>query len=189
MFFNDHHYLFSGIVSGIVLSIGTSVSRNVQADQAWEERIREAQVQKKRNDPNDTRNELDLRAELAEMSPSMYGPEAQARRRRQREDEDLEYDDDDDDVMSAEEIREFETAYGIEYDPFYDQGYDEDELPNSKDFSTDPYFGDRVYDDGETFFLNDGKYYRKGSKPRKVKLLTWGNKKNNKSSGGRNKRP
>ena len=170
-FFSDHYFMLNGIVTGIILSVGTSVNRNVQADQAWEARIKEAQV-KARQAQGDglTVSELDLRAELAEMSPSMYGPEAMDRRRRKKQNEDDDLNDEDE--LSPEEILEFEKMYGVKYDPYYDQAYYEDELPIDMDFSVDSYFGDRVYENGETFFKDGEKYYRKGSKPR-LKFFSW----------------
>lgn len=179
-FIADHYFMLNGIAAGVILSIGTSVNRNVQADQAWEERIKDSQVQRASATNNaEGLTELDLRAEIAENSPSMYGPEAIERRKRRRnananarDNDDDEYDDEEEDELSPEEILEFEKMYGVKYDPYFDQAYFEDELPNNMEFSVDSYFGDRVYENGEVFFKDGDKYYRKGSKPR-MKFFSW----------------
>jgi len=175
----DNYFMLNGIAAGIILSIGTSVSRNVQADQAWEERIKTAQARQMAESGNtDGLTELDLRAQIAENSSSMYGPEAMERRERQTRERKDDFDVDDeeeDDELSPEEVLEFEKMYGVKYDPYYDQAYYEDELPNDMEFSVDSYFGDRIYENGETFFKDGGKYYRKGSKP-KSSFFNWGKK-------------
>lgn len=168
-FFNEHFSAITALGIGVIGSIGNAINRNSRINLAWEERVREAQVEKKRDDPNDTRNELDLRAEVAEMSPSMYGQEAMEMRRLRRDNGD-DYDDDD---LSEEEIQEFEEKYKIKYDPYYDQGYYEDELPTDIEFDIDNYSGDRSYKDGQYFFFNDGMYYRMGALPRATKLISW----------------
>lgn len=177
-FYADYQFTITGIISGIILSIGQGVSRNAAAEQAFEERIKEAQLEanyRRRMNNEQELSELDLRAELAEKSPSMYGPEAMERRERKKremrnmdedEDEDFENDNEMDHELSPEEIEEFEEIYGVKYDPYYDQPYFEDELPNDVDFYKDPYFGDRTYENGETFFRDGDMFWRKGSKPR-----------------------
>lgn len=168
-FVRDHYFLINGIVAGIVLTLGTGVNRNVQANQAWEERVKEAQASRiaKGGKEESMVNELDLRAELASMSPSMYGPEAKARRKRRGNSGESESEIERDEYeMSDEDIEEFQKQYGVQYDPYYDEVYYEDELPQDVEFSTDPYFGDRIYDNGETFFKDGDKFYRKGAKPR-----------------------
>lgn len=72
--------------------------------------------------------------------------------------------------MSDEEIARFESLYGIEYDPYYDDPYTEEELPMGK-FNVDKRYGDRVYSDGEVFYKTaEGLYYRQGAKPRNWKF-------------------
>lgn len=86
-------------------------------------------------------------------------------------------DDDDDDeevirrqyTMTDEQIDVFEREFGIDYDPYYDDPYTEDELPEGK-FHLDKQYGDRVYDDGEIFYKDaeTGLFYRQGAKPRSI---------------------
>ena len=92
--------------------------------------------------------------------------------------EDDEGDDDDDQSerrsqyeMTDDEILAFEVEYGIDYDPYYDEPYSEEELPPGK-FQVDKRYGDRIYDDGEIFYRDSksGLYYRQGSKPRNPSL-------------------
>ena len=87
-------------------------------------------------------------------------------------------DDDDDDgrptttttsTMSDDEIRDFETTYGIEYDPYYDEPYTLDELPMGK-YKVDKSYGDRRYENGEIFYKDGDVYYRQGSRPRQKKF-------------------
>jgi len=84
-----------------------------------------------------------------------------------------EYDDDDDDgrpaPMTDDEIREFENANGVEYDPYYDEPYAEDELPRGK-YKEDKSYGDRRYENGEIFYREGAVYYRQGSRPRQKKF-------------------
>ncbi len=80
---------------------------------------------------------------------------------------------DDDDgrpaAMTDSEIREFETAHGVEYDPYYDEPYSEDELPGGK-HRVDKSYGDRRYENGEVFYKEGNVYYRQGSRPRQKKF-------------------
>ena len=76
--------------------------------------------------------------------------------------------------MTDDEIREFETAHGVEYDPYYDEPYAEDELPPGK-YKVDKSYGDRRYENGEVFYREEGGsyYYRQGSRPRQKKFWDW----------------
>lgn len=165
-FLSAHFFAISALFWSAVGSISSNIGRTSRMNLAWEERLREGQAQKKQDDPNDTRNELDLMAEVAEMSLSAYGQEATERRSREG------YEYNEDDAMSDEEIQEFEEKYKIKYDPYYDQGYYEDELPTDVECTTTNY-GDRVYEDGEMFFLHDGLFYRLGAMPKSPKLISW----------------
>jgi len=118
---------------------------------------------------------------MAEMERN-YEEESGSRRRRQRvKTMDRDYDDADDDnnvenreerryKMSEDEIRAFEVQFGVDYDPYYDDPYREDELPADQKFSVDKRYGDRVYENGEIFYKDaaSGLYYRQGAKPRNL---------------------
>jgi hypothetical protein len=134
--------------------------------------------------------ELDLRKMDAAVSKSSYGPEAAAaaeyesrermrgsRRKRvqtmERDEDNVDEDEDDrsDRVysMTDEEIDEFEEKYGIEYDPYYDEPYTMDELPEDMSFVEDKVYGDRRYENGEIFYRderNRNLYWRQGGRPR-----------------------
>lgn len=134
--------------------------------------------------------ELDLRKMDAAVSKSAYGPEAAAaaesesqermrgsRRKRvqtmERDEDNVDEDEDDrsDRVysMTDEEIDEFEEKYGIEYDPYYDEPYTMDELPEDMSFVEDKVYGDRRYENGEIFYRderNRNLYWRQGGRPR-----------------------
>ncbi|KAL3816706.1 hypothetical protein ACHAXA_009145 [Cyclostephanos tholiformis] len=92
------------------------------------------------------------------------------------DDNDDEDDDDDDDdntgrpkPMTDDEIKTFESTYGVEYDPYYDEPYTENELPEGK-FRVDKSYGDRRYENGEIFYREGNLYYRQGSRPRQKKF-------------------
>lgn len=74
--------------------------------------------------------------------------------------------------MTDEEIEIFEAEYGVLYDPYYDDPYYVEELPEGK-YEIDKIYGDRIYPNGEIFY-KDGKtglYYRQGSKPRNLSFF------------------
>ena len=74
--------------------------------------------------------------------------------------------------MSPQEIENFEREFGVEYDPYYDDPYTEEELPEDIPYKVDKLYGDRIYKDGEVFYKDDktGLYYRQGSQPRTQKF-------------------
>jgi hypothetical protein len=74
--------------------------------------------------------------------------------------------------MTREEVAQYETMYGIQYDPYYDDPYSEDDLPQDMKYTVDKIYGDRVYSNGEIFYRDGatGMYYRQGAKPRSLKL-------------------
>jgi hypothetical protein len=142
---------------------------------------------------NNAYTELDLRKIDAEASQSSYGPDAMERRRKSRrrrvrtldmdDDDDYDdYDDDDDDDMNRrsddrrysmtdEQINDFEDKYGVIYDPYYDEPYTVDELPDPADvsFVEDKVYGDRRYQNGEIFYRDENDknlYWRQGGRPR-----------------------
>jgi hypothetical protein len=74
--------------------------------------------------------------------------------------------------MTDEEIEIFEAENGVLYDPYYDDPYYVEELPEGK-YEIDKIYGDRIYPNGEIFY-KDGKsglYYRQGSKPRNLSFF------------------
>ena len=139
------------------------------------------------NDDGNLYTELELRKIDAAASKSAYGPdgtearrERESRRRVKTYDE---YDDDDDESyeseslrdddrrysMTDEQIAEFEETYGVEYDPYYDEPYTVNELPDDVSFVEDKVYGDRRYENGEIFYRDESKkdlYWRQGGRPR-----------------------
>jgi hypothetical protein len=176
---------------GILLSISKNFARIRMEERAWEQRLAEGRRLKLANDP--TLTELDIRRMEAAQEWSAYGKprlqeeqqlreqqeqlqkQQQQRRSRSRvavaDDEDVEMESDSrEGIMSDEEIATFESLYGVEYDPYYDDPYMEEELPQGK-YTVDKLYGDRIYADGEVFYkTNDGLYYRQGAKPRNWKF-------------------
>ena len=153
------------------LTAATGASRIVSANEGWEERLQNSLQEELEYDDDDddddddsnssnVMSELDLRAEIAEKSPSRYGPNSERSKKQRRQESN----------SNTNQINielEFETEYGIPFDPYYDLPYEEDELPIEINYSKDPFFGDRVYENGEQFFkVTKGLYYRKGSRPR-----------------------
>ena len=76
--------------------------------------------------------------------------------------------------MTDKEIALFEMEYGVEYDPYYDDPYKEEELPDDVSFNVDKKYGDRIYENGEIFYKDreSGLFYRQGAKPRNLSF--WG---------------
>jgi hypothetical protein len=75
--------------------------------------------------------------------------------------------------MTDDEIRMFESEHGIDYDPYYDDPYSEDELPDDVKFQVDKKYGDRIYENGEVFYKDKatGMFYRQGAKPRNLSFF------------------
>lgn len=78
--------------------------------------------------------------------------------------------------LSDAEIDAFALEHGVAYDPYYDDPYTVDDLPDGR-YVTDRLYGDRVYANGEIFYRDNTTgsggggdhttlYYRQGSKPR-----------------------
>lgn len=95
------------------------------------------------------------------------------------DDEDDDNNDEEDDNqtsrgMTDAEITAFELEYAIKYDPYYDEPYDESELPNDMKCTIDRRYGDRIYENGEIFYKDPetGLFYRQGAKPRNLKFWT-----------------
>ena len=148
---------------GILLSISKNFARIRMEENAWEQRLAEARLQRLQQDP--TLTELDLRRQEAAMEWSAYGKPAQLEREQQREQREQEesntrssssssrskkrvrvMDRRDENVesvkeevtiavdprqycMTTDEIAAFELEFGVQYDPYYDDPYVEEELP------------------------------------------------------------
>jgi len=177
----------------IVLSVSRNVNRARMEELAWEQRLEDSRDKRMKQDP--TLTELDLRRQEAANEWSAYGPDAMAERERESSstskkkvkvmDYEVEFDnedfDDDDNTfrrsptgygMTDDEITAFEREFGVAYDPYYDDPYQEQDLPDDVTFKVDKQYGDRIYSNGEIFYKDKstGLYYRQGSKPRISKL-------------------
>ena len=75
--------------------------------------------------------------------------------------------------MTDDDIEDFEAEYGVEYDPYYDEPYEEDELPTDVKCYTDGMFMDKRYENGEVFYYDEDleMYWRQGCKPRIKKMF------------------
>ena len=181
----DDFFTITFPMLGIILSFSKSFARIRMEENAWEQRLAEGRAERLRRDP--TLTELDLRRQEAELEWSAYGkPRMQEEQQQmQRESkyssrgqrvkvknrvvDDL----DDTDMtrrdyrMTDQEIQAFELEYGVDYDPYYDDPYSEDELPEGK-YTVDRKYGDRIYDNGEIFYKDAQSklFYRQGAKPR-----------------------
>ena len=70
--------------------------------------------------------------------------------------------------MADDQINEFEGTYGVECDPYYQEPYMVDELPDDMSFVEDKVYGDRRYEKGQIFYRNesnDDLYWRQGCRP------------------------
>jgi hypothetical protein len=129
--------------------------------------------------------ELDLRKMDAQGSKRSYGPDSmdvQERekgvvddafrhssmttilmKRRSDERSDRNY------SMADDQINEFEgRTYGVKCDPYYEEPYMVDELPDDMSFVEDKVYGDRRYEKGQIFYRNesnDDLYWRQGCRP------------------------
>lgn len=171
------------IGAGITMSYAKGFGRLRMEERAWEQRLEEGRKRRLQQDP--TLTELDLRRAEAEMEWSAYGKprleremeeEARGARRKvkvmEREEEEDDYVDRSN-RMSEAEIDTFEAVFGIDYDPYYDDPYTEDELPEGN-YQVDKKYGDRIYQDGEIFYKDAqaNVYYRQGAKPRSVNFFS-----------------
>jgi len=159
----DGFFTWSGIIIGLSLTVSRSMTRVIIENRAWENRLEEAREIRLEEDP--TLTELDLRRQEAAVAPSSYGPQPRRNKEKgaEREDDDeYEYN------MTEEEIATFQQEFGVTYDPYYDEPYEEDELPDDISFTVDRSYGDRRYENGEIFYFDKetGFYYRQGGKPR-----------------------
>ncbi len=176
----DNFFTYTFFSIGLFYSLGKAYNRYLLEEVAFEQRKLEARERKLEADP--TLSELDLRREESAAWPSVYGRkfrgegetfanDESTRRRRVAVLDREEEEDDDDYTMSDQEINAFETRYGVEYDPYYDEPYEESELPVGK-YKEDKSYGDRRYENGEVFYKDDttGMFYRQGSRPRQKKF-------------------
>eukprot|EP00536_Pseudo-nitzschia_multiseries_P003360 jgi/Psemu1/236614/estExt_Genewise1.C_510092 len=186
----DHFFVFYFPMLGILLDVSKKFARYRLEETAWEQRLEEAREKRLRDDP--TLTEIELRQKEAALEWSAYGkPRRQEEERERAMNEEMEgsfrssrrvkvmdreLEDDYDDAesrayqMSDKEINQFELEYGVEYDPYYDDPYTEDELPDDINFNVDKKYGDRIYDNGEIFYKekDSGLFYRQGAKPRNL---------------------
>ena len=156
-------------------------------ENAWEQRLEQGRAERLARDP--TLTELDLRRQEAALEWSAYGkPRMQQEQKQQQMQqqeskystsrgqrvkvmdrvEDVNTDSTERDYrMTDQEILAFELEYGVDYDPYYDDPYSEEELPEGK-YTVDRRYGDRIYDNGEIFYKDAQSrlFYRQGAKPR-----------------------
>lgn len=188
----DYFFTLTFPMLGIILQVSKSFGRLRMEERAWELRLEEARMKRLKEDP--TLTEIELRRKEAAMEWSAYGKPRMDEERAERERKELasrnsrvkvmdrEYDEDDSDYdddgreyrMSDKEIAMFEMEYGVEYDPYYDDPYTEEELPDNIPFNVDKKYGDRIYENGEIFYKDkeSGLFYRQGAKPRNLSF--WG---------------
>ena len=194
---DDNFFTAAFFSIGLFYSLGKAYNRYLLEEVAFEQRKFEARERRLASDP--TLSELDVRREESASWPSVYGRKfrgegetlessderngsgKRSKRRRgsvsvldREEDNDDELLDEDEfnsNIMSDEEIKTFETTYGVEYDPYYDEPYEESELPVGK-YKEDKSYGDRRYENGEVFYKDEGSglFYRQGSRPRQKKF-------------------
>lgn len=182
----DGFFTITFFMSGILLSISKNFARIRREENAWEQRLAEGRAAALRSDP--TLTELDLRRQEAAAEWSAYGKprwEEEERLRKRQRVKVMERDDYDDDEPSSSrrrkppshrrmtdaEIEAFELEYGVPYDPYYDEPYTADELPQDMSYQTDKRYGDRIYENGEIFYKHgEDAYFRQGAKPRNLKF-------------------
>jgi hypothetical protein len=171
----------------LFLAFSKAVARSRLEERAWEQRLEESRLEQLERDFGQTEMELRKREAAAEWSA--YGrnvnreeqneEEWNTRKRvvtRQQTKENAarggrrEYYSNS--IMSPQEIEKFEREFGVQYDPYYDDPYTEEELPEDIPYKVDKLYGDRIYKDGEVFYKDDktGLYYRQGSQPRTQKF-------------------
>jgi hypothetical protein len=160
---------------GIMLQISKQINRARLEERAFDLRLKEARERKMAEDPSLTESEL-IRQEAAQ-DVSYYGPDAMERRELKKDpvtskrvtvlERDSGRSGDRRYTLSEDEIVDLE-AMGVEYDPYYDDPYTEEEMPDDDEYRQDKRYGDRIYDTGEVFYkdADTGLYYRQGSKPR-----------------------
>lgn len=179
----DDFFTITFPMLGIILSFSKNFARIRMEENAWEQRLAEGRAERLRRDP--TLTEIDLRRQEADLEWSAYGKPRMQEEEMQRQQQESKYgsrqrvqvkervalDEDNattrDYRMTDEEIEAFELEYGVDYDPYYDDPYSVEELPEGK-YTVDKRYGDRIYDNGEIFYRDSksGLFYRQGAKPR-----------------------
>lgn len=127
------------------LGIFLSISRNI-ARARLEERAWEQRLAAASQELlRDDETELDLRRRTAETEWSAYGGQTTT----------------------------LASVASPPYDPYYDEPYREEDLPDDREYRVDRMYGDRMYEDGEIFYKDSesGMYYRQGCKPRSVRFF------------------
>ena len=186
----DNFFTVAGAALGLALTLSRSINRVALENRAWESRLEDSRIAKLEEDEERggssvydraTYTELDLRRRDADKSVSAYGPEAMAERSRSRGSRRTITRDRESNEpigekssrsvggMTDEEIYKFETENGCTYDPYYDEPYTKEELPEGITYVEDKVYGDRRYENGEVFYRdeeNSGLYWRQGGKPR-----------------------
>jgi hypothetical protein len=174
---------------GIMLQISKQVHRARLEERAFDLRLQESRERRMEQNPSLVESEL-IRQDAAK-DISYYGPDAIRRREEEststsrkrgpvrtilleRDGSSLQqrrY------TLCDEEIQSLE-ALGVEYDPYYDDPYTEEELPTDGKFRQDKRYGDRIYENGEIFYRDSetGLFYRQGAKPRTVTFWAGGQK-------------
>jgi hypothetical protein len=182
-----HFFAISMFGGGIILSYGKAFGRLRMEERAWEQRLEEGR--KKRLELDPTLTELDLRRREAALEWSAYGKpriEEEALQLQQQQQQQLsgrrrrvkvmerveEAEARRQNPMTDNEIDLFEREFGIDYDPYYDDPYSEEELPEGN-CKVDKNYGDRIYDNGEIFYkdADTGLFFRQGSKPRSIRFF------------------
>ena len=177
----DDFYVYVFPVATILAQIGRRMQRARLEEQSWELRLAEAREQILRENPTLTKAEV--RRDQASLDPSVYSPASSMQLTSVERLPVLtstkepaltqEYGPGRTYTCNQDEIDAIE-AFGVEYDPFYDDPYTAGELPSKRGYDRvrhDRTFGDMIYiKDGVTeVFYKDkdsGLYYRQGARPR-----------------------
>lgn len=193
----EYYFTFKFLFLGIALELARYYRRFRMEEVAWERRLEVARRIKLQEDP--TLTEIELRRKEAAVSWSAYGSKARRQRRqliavdfgrraeaigrdsnrrgsrnvhplsplsdsRSPDTQHRQF------TMSPEQIWQLEQVFGVKYDPYYDDPYTEDELPDDIPHQVDYFYGDRIYDNGEIFYKDktSGLFYRQGALPRRL---------------------
>ena len=166
----DGFFTFLFPMLSIALAISKQIARTRLEERAWELRLEDSRRARIEADPSLTMKEL--RRQDAAKEYSVYGrtthvmeqatttttTNTSTQRRRQGPSQ----------TTSQQDIEQFQEDFGMEYDPYYDDPYTEEELPEGEPYKVDKVYGDRVYDNGEIFYFDkeSNMFFRQGSKPR-----------------------
>ena len=191
----DDFFTISGVTLGVAYTLTRSINRVLIENIAWEKRLDDARLLELEmqdealsygsTSVSDTEffTELDLRKRDSAVSKSAYGPSLtddneqliNNRNRRQTKvldrDETANYDNFKrySTRMTDDQIRSFEKEWSVKYDPYYDEPYTKDELPEDEPYVDDKFYGDRRYKNGEIFYRDENNpdlYWRSGGRPR-----------------------